>query len=156
MQKQKILNSREAKKIIEIINKQYGTESKMPDFSFLLKEDKLYIVSKDFRDFELTRIYNIGLYFARVDEGSVRLSIEGSQLIGEHATKNIVVLDKDSIQKWISGFDIETNEKSSDFVLIKYKNDFYGSGKISNGKILNFTPKERRIYNLSSMSTLDN
>jgi len=157
MQGYSILNSKETKKLLERIKMQYGIKELKFDYSFMLNKDKLYAVSKDF-DFNATGrgINNAGVYFARIIDGKIRLSIEGSQIIGEHAEKNIIEINSEQITKWVAGIDVEVKEEYDGFVLVKYKDDFFGSGKIADGRLLNFVPKERRIYNLSSGSRTGN
>ena len=119
------------------------------DLDLIKSNDKLYMISKELGEFRDIRFNNVGLYFARILNTEIRLSIEGSQIIGKYATKNIISLNNDEIKRWVGGFDVDTIEMLNGFALIKYKDDFFGSGKVKDGRIINFIPKERRIYNLS-------
>ena len=74
------------------------------------------------------------------------MSIEGSQLVGPHAKKNVVELDDAETMKWFKGEDLQKECKDCEgFVLMKHDRDFIGTGKYANGKILNFVGKTRRI-----------
>ena len=94
---------------------------------------------------ENININKLGLYFGKIEHNEIRLSIEGSQIVGEKATKNILEISKEDSREWLRGFDLETNENLSGFVIIKNNNDFYGTGKIKEGRILNFVPKGRKL-----------
>ena len=85
------------------------------------------------------------MYFARKIDGKIRLSIEGSQIINPR--KNVIELKENQVKLWVMGNDIELDEKmeNGEFYILKYKNNILGSGKYSDGKILNFVPKERRL-----------
>ena len=146
MQNLTILRKKEVKNILSLLNKQFNFKDKL-DYVFLQNEKgKIFIANKDVFDidFKKIRINNIGLYFGQLRDNELRLSIEGSQLIGPFSKKNILELTNKQKEEWMKGIDISYNGKSG-FVLIKYENDFIGCGKITKDKILNFVPKERRI-----------
>ncbi len=87
--------------------------------------------------------YHYGLYFGTLEENGIRLSIEGSFIVGRIARKNVIELDDEKARKWMSGKDIEATVRG--YVILKWKNFFLGCGK-GNGKFVkNYVPKERRI-----------
>ena len=147
MQNLKILNNKEIKKILAMIETQWGFPEKM-DYAFLETEKgKIYIANKEIFNLDLSkiRINSVGIYFAETRAG-IRLSLEGSQVIGPNATKNVVELDDKEAKQWMRGEDLDKKTDCRDFVIIKYKNDFLGTGKqTKEGKILNFVPKIRRL-----------
>ncbi|MEA3430498.1 MAG: hypothetical protein U9R08_04455, partial [Nanoarchaeota archaeon] len=75
----------------------------------------------------------------------IRLSIEGSQLVGPKAQKNIAKINNEQAQKWIRGEDIKIKQEFEGFVIIKHETNYIGSGKFKEGTILNFVPKVRRL-----------
>ncbi|MEM4263588.1 MAG: hypothetical protein QW666_01680 [Candidatus Woesearchaeota archaeon] len=144
----KILASKERRHFISLINKQWGCEFK-PDYAFLLSEkEKIYAINPDISKINLSlfRISSVGMYFAELKRGELRLSIEGSQIIGPLATKNVAELnDKEAID-WLRGKDLNKQGEWSGFVIIKHNDDFLGTGKYAvDGRILNFVPKSRRL-----------
>lgn len=144
----KILNTKETKEIKSKILEQWGFDFKT-DFAFLLSsKNRLYLVSKDISkiDYEKLRLQVVGVYFGEImDNGELRLSIEGSQMIGKSATKNVVQIETEDVKKWLYGKDIKVSTDCSGFVIVKSNDDFMGSGKVKEGEILNFIPKIRRI-----------
>ena len=148
MQNLTILNKKEIKKILEIIKDQWDFDAEL-DYAFLKNnKDKLYIANKEVfnLDFKKLRINSIGMYFGQLKDNTLRLSIEGSQLIGKDAKKNVVELDDAETMKWFKGEDLQKECKDCEgFVLMKHDRDFMGTGKYANGKILNFVGKTRRI-----------
>ena len=112
-----------------------------------MKFNKIFIVNRDISkiDLDKLKINNLGLYFGELNKGELRLSIDGSQLVGPKAKKNIVELDKGETKLYMRGFDLERKTKEKGFMLIKHNNDFLGTGKANGEKIFNYTPKERRI-----------
>src|SRR3989338_11508154 len=140
-------SSREKKILQNQLEEQFGFSGKLDYQFFINQEKKIFIFNKDLEiDFSKIRVNSLGLYFANI-KNELRLSIEGSQLIGPNSKKNILEVSNSQLQDWIHGRDIETEKEFKGFVLIKNKNDFYGSGKYKEGKILNFVPKERRLKN---------
>jgi NOL1/NOP2/fmu family ribosome biogenesis protein len=146
MQNIKILNKKEIKEILKAMEDQWGFKDEL-DYAFLKTEKgKIYIANKEVFDIDLEKlkINSIGMYFGELKNG-LRLSIEGSQLIGPKATKNIIELNDKDAKEWLSGIDIDHKSDESVFVIIKHNNDFLGTGKAKEGIILNFVPKIRRI-----------
>jgi len=145
----KILNSREIKEIYCLIEGQWGAKLKL-DYAFLKNsKGRVFIVNRDISkiDFSKLRINSVGMYFCETDELGIRLSIEGSQIVGPKATKNIAEIREEQARQWFKGEDLEIEGKSnySGFVIIKHNDDFLGSGKYRNGKILNYVNKGRRV-----------
>ena len=148
MQELKILNSKEIKEIYGLIEKQWGAKIKL-DYGFLKNQkNRIFVISKDISaiDTSKLRLNSVGMYFCEFDSLGIRLSIEGSQIIGPKATKNIVELNEEETKRWFKGEDIEKDCKDCrGFVIMKRDNDFLGSGKYTNKKILNYVSKTRRV-----------
>lgn len=144
----KILNSKEIKEIYKLIEKQWGARIKL-DYGFLKNsKNRVFIISKDISRIDISRLRlnSIGMYFCEDDKAGIRLSIEGSQIIGPKAAKNVVELDENETRKWFRGEDLEKECRDcKGFIILKNKSDFLGSGKYSNGRILNYVGKARRV-----------
>lgn len=152
MQIKKILNSKEAKEIEEMIKANYQSDFRIRDYIVLItSDDKIWLCSRDIAKIELKnikRINSIGLYFGRLKRNNkIQLSIEGSMLVGGNARKNIAEID--DIGNYVAGKDVlckcENCEKDN-FVIIKHNKDFLGSGILrDDSKIENILPKSRRM-----------
>jgi len=144
----KILNNKEIKQILKLIEQQWGAKLKL-DYGFLQNnKNRVFIISKDIAKIDTSklRLNSAGMYFCEIDKKGIRLSIEGSQLMGSNTTKNVVELDEDETKKWFRGEDLEKECKDcKGFVILKHNNDFLGTGKYANGKILNYVSKARRV-----------
>ena len=144
----KILNSKEIKEIYKLIENQWGAKIKI-DYGFLRNnKNRFFIINKEISkiDFSKLRLNSVGMYFCEIDDKGIRLSIEGSQLVGSKATINFVELDEEETRKWFKGEDLEKEcVNCKGFVILKYKNDFLGTGKYTKGRILNYVSKTRRI-----------
>ena len=132
----KILNNKEIKEIYELIENQWGARLKL-DFGFLRNpKNRIFVVSKDISKIDVSRlrINSVGMYFCEIDKQGIRLSIEGSQIVGQKATKNVVELSEEETKKWFKGEDLEINGSYSGFVIVKHKNDYLGTGNYSHSQ----------------------
>jgi len=148
MRKIKILSKKEIKAIKKKIFLQYGAECEL-DYVFLRNQkDKLYIANKEVFEIpeDRIRIDSLGIYFGTMERTELRLSIEGSLIVGKHATKGMIEISYDDMKKWLKGEEIKTESNELGFILIKHNDDFLGCGRIKDGMLLNYYPKARRIH----------
>ena len=147
MENLRILNKKESERILEKIKEQFGIDKIDFDYKILQnKKGKIFLISRDISKIDLSRlrINELGLYIARLDK-ELRLTIEGSQIFGKYATKNIYKIDDEQENLWLNGNDLSCDKIFNGFVIIKHDGDFLGSGKWKDSKILNYIPMERRI-----------
>ena len=112
----KFLNSKETKEILKLIEEQWGAKLKL-DYTFAKNnKHRVFIINKDVSkiDFSKLRINSIGMYFCDLENG-IRLSIEGSQIIGPKSTKNVVEINEEQTKKWMKGEDLEIGDKENYF-----------------------------------------
>jgi NOL1/NOP2/fmu family ribosome biogenesis protein len=148
MKEVRIQNSKEVKRIHAQLFDQFGFSDKLPYVFLLSNRDRLNIIHRDMEQLPLDqlRLDSLGLYFATITDGELRLSIDGSQIIGPHATKNIVELSDEEFSTYIKGENMELHEEYPiGIYLVKHRQDFVGSCKISGKKLTNFVPKARRL-----------
>ena len=144
----KPLASKEKKQLLAQIKEQWNADFKPELVFFINEKQKLYAVHKDIAKIDLSgaRINTVGMYFGEQKKGELRLSIEGSQLIGPIAKKNVVELDEKERIAWLRGEDLHKEGDWSGFVIIKHDTDYMSTGKYTSDKrILNFVPKARRL-----------
>ncbi len=149
----RVLNSREKKPIVKAINEQWGSDFN-PDVLLMSNKNKLFVMDRGIEqlDWSQFRVDKAGLYIGK-HEKEIRLSIEGSQIVGKSAKDNILDVSDEETKLWFQGKDIERDEADlahlSGYIILKNRDDFLGSGKMMKDKILNFVPKGRRV-NLSN------
>jgi NOL1/NOP2/fmu family ribosome biogenesis protein len=138
------LNRKKVKKLLKEIKDQFDCE--IPDnyYFFKTKKDKINIINQDFSkiDTKNLKILNIGLYFAKPEKDGIRLTIEGSNLI-KNPKKNVITLNKEEYEAYMQGENIP-KEDTTGWKLVKYQNEFLGTGKLANNILINYIPKERR------------
>ena len=141
------LNKKQIKEILAIIKSQWDADVDLDYAFFLSNKEKLYIVNKEMANYDLSslRINSVGIYFGEYSNSELRLSIEGSQIVGGNAKKNVLELSDSDARKWLKGEELQIDADSKGFALIKNKNDFLGCGKLVGTKLINYVPKNRRI-----------
>jgi NOL1/NOP2/fmu family ribosome biogenesis protein len=148
----KFFNKSEKEKLLKQLEEQFGI-TEIPWKIAHLGKERIVLFSGDATEEEIFQIDNIariegvGIYFAKIDEktGDIRLSIEGTQLLKEQITKNIFELNKEQAEQWMLGQELNIATGKKGFLIMKFGNDFLGTGKASENKIGNFVPKSRRL-----------
>jgi NOL1/NOP2/fmu family ribosome biogenesis protein len=150
----RIIEGREKEKIMEILLEQFGVE-KIPGKIIKRGKEKIFLFTGSLTEREIqnlsqaTFVERVGVYFAKENEGELRLSIEGTQILKNEIKKNIVELNEEEKETWMMGHEILKKTGLKGFVVIKYKEDMLGTGKASEEKITNFIPKSRRLKDKS-------
>jgi len=150
----KFFSEGEKEKLIHILSQQFGIKE-IPFSVARLGRERIIVFSGELSDREIlnidqvAHIEGIGLYFAKEEIDGIRLSIEGSQLMKNQITKNVFELNEREAEQWMMGQEIlldnKTDHDKKGFFVMKFNNDFLGTGKISNNRITNFVPKPRRL-----------
>jgi NOL1/NOP2/fmu family ribosome biogenesis protein len=153
MQKLKILNNKEIKKIRQSLVREFGYFWQ-GDYAYLMNEkDRLYLINKDIGKIDLKklRIDKLGLYVAEVKNGQVRLSKEGAQFLVKEAKenniqiKNLLELTQQEVKAYFYGVDLRKDlGEDSKLVILQYEDNIIGCARYKEGKILNFLPKMNR------------
>ena len=132
MQQFTIFNSREVKHIKETLVKQFGAAPR-EDYAYLkTTKDKLFIINKDLGKLELKNLIvdKVGLYLGEImDNGEVRLSKEGAQLVVREASgplKNGVQLSEKEVKVYFAGIDLERDLGKKNRMVFKFiiRNNF--------------------------------
>ena len=154
METLRILNKKETKEILKMIKEQWDADIELPYGVMRNNNDRIYLANRDVFDLDLSKlkISSIGIYFGEIikdkemrKDRDMRLSIEGSQIVGPYAKENVVELSDEEAKDWLRGNDADRKVENRGFIIIKSGSDYLGSGKSMGGKILNYVPKGRRI-----------
>ena len=145
------MSETEKKEIEKIVEKNYGSKIDLSSFDcYINKRNEIYLVSKSVEEKLITIASYAGMYFGRLKRNNkIQLSVEGSQIIGKFANKNIAIVDDENISRYMEGLTCDwvelINCEINNFVLIKNGNDFFGTGILRKDKIESLVPKARRI-----------
>ena len=146
-----VMMTREVKVFLKLIVDQFGGYPEWFDHAvFVRRKERVCLLSRDIDNISVKniRINSLGLYIAEVKNDTLRLSIEGAQLIGPFAKKNICEVNQEQMREWFKGNDVVISDKFDGFVIMKCGSDFIGSGRFKDDHIINFVPKARRIMEM--------
>jgi len=153
VRKMKILDKGEIESIETIVENNYGAKIDLKQFLVLgTFEEKIWLMSKDLfnLDFDKLQINSIGMNFGKLKRnGKINLTVEGSQMVGPEATKNICILNEENAKKFMQGSDVKPDEEINcechNFSIIKFGEEILGSSLLNENGVKNLLPKSRRI-----------
>lgn len=146
----KIFTQKEKAKLVAQLKKQFGI-TELKGIISMRGRERLFLFQgnldeKQIHELEKTLpVERVGIYFGKDINGQIRLSIEGVQLLKNQITKNIFEINNEKAELWMKGNELNVKSGLQGFVIIKYNEDFLGTGKASEEKITNFIPKNRRL-----------
>ena len=147
----KPISSSQKKKIVKQLNEQFGIK-KIRHLFLQFGKEKIRFYSGSFSKDELIqldksiRIENIGLYALKNEKNIPRLTLDGTQLIKDQISKNILDINEKQANEWMKGNDLPL-KTDKELKIIRHNGEFLGSGKSTGEIITNFVPKKRRIKN---------
>ena len=151
----KFLDNAKKKKIVEMLEKEYGIK-KLP---YLLVESgsgKYWIYSGALSKEEIKKIGDeiiietIGTKLCTIDKDDIRLSFDALNIpeIKKQITKGVYEMPEEKIKEWLKGENIETEiNADEEYLIIKNQDDFLGAAKNRKTFLHNYIPKERRVKN---------
>ncbi|UCD20582.1 MAG: hypothetical protein JSW08_02275 [archaeon] len=146
----KIVSKKQRRDIENLLKENFDLKLEFSHAFVRFGKDKIRLFTGDISEQDintlhsLVRIDNIGSYFAFFKDNELRINFDVLNLFRKKVNKNILELNKEQAEQWMLGKNLEISQKfSSKIILIKYKDDLLGSGKISE-RLWNFVPKERR------------
>lgn len=141
----------DVKKIKYLIKKNYLAELELKKYNFFTdKAGRIFLTSKHIPKKLSGHALGFGLHFGSLRKGEkIQLTIEGSQLVGPSAKKNVAVLEDREIFRFIEGLPVKKFKpidcELKNFILITDGRDFFGSGILREGYIESLVPKGRRV-----------
>ena len=146
----KILSEQEKRKIENQLHAQFGIKE-IPGKIVMRGEERLFFFTGEIDEDGIRKleqsapIEKVGVYFAKLINEEIKLTIEGTQLLKEQITKGIFQINDSQAEEWMMGRELNLKSGLKGFVVMKNNDDYLGCGKASENKITNFIPKERRL-----------
>lgn len=145
----KFIKSSEKKKILSELEEIYGIselnyllieagKQKLRGFSGHLSKEEIT---------ELTQLVNvevIGMYLISRRDKELRLNFDSCAIFQDQIKKRIIKINKDQLELWIRGQDLETKAEKG-ISVIEFDGNLVGIGKSNGEKIFNYVPKERKL-----------
>lgn len=146
-----ILSEKEKKEILQELRERFGI-SKIDGLIIMVGKERLFLFQGSLKEDEIKELESLvpieraGIYFAKIQDKEIRLSIDGTNLFKNQITKNIFEISNEkNLNEWMHGSEILVKTDLKGYVVMKYKDNFLGCGKASAEKITNFVPKNRRL-----------
>lgn len=154
----------EKKKILDKLS-YYGIEE-LPYLLIVSGKEKVRGYSGSLSNKELMDLHQaigtqvIGLYLfhdyhENDNGGGLRLSFDAISALKNQITKNILELNDKQAEEFLKGRDVtltndeikelEDKSETKGFKILKNQGEFIGTGKLVEGRIVNYMPKERRL-----------
>ncbi len=152
-----VLNTKQIKDLHKQMFEQWGAVfDKEKKYIYLRsRKDKIYLLNRSITDsldplvFNKVIVDRAGLYIAEFTKYGLRLSMEGSRLVGPSATKNLVLLDATEARLWLKGQDLPRLVEGTGFIIVGHTEesttDYMGCGRAVKSGLENYVPKTRRI-----------
>jgi len=150
----RIVDKNEVEDLQKMIDRNYRSDFVLRDYGVMLgSEERIWIAARDVFEFDFSKlpVNSVGINFGKLKQnGKIRLTIEGSQLIGKTAERNVALIADDDAEKFLRGEDVSAVEtiecENHNFVLLRTESGrVVGSAMFAEGKLKNFLPKSRRI-----------
>lgn len=146
----KLLPRKEKKIIIKLLKEEFGIDKVNFEF-FRTGKKRIWVCSRDLVNLDLRglKLHSIGFYLGEWDGDLFRLSFDATQLFSKNIKKNIIEFNDNQAKAWFEGYDVPITANLAQkydkrYVVVKYKEDMIGCGKVRNGKVWNYVPKDRR------------
>ena len=144
-----ILNTKEKHKIVERLNEQFGI-SELPFMLIQAGKERLRGFFGSLSPNELKRLSEnvrvevVGSYLMTEESDGFRFSFDSLFVFKDKIKKNLVEISDDNAEKWLAGQDIDVEHENA-WVVLKNKEDLIGCGKVKDGRVKSYVPKERRV-----------
>jgi len=146
------LRKREENKIKEMLLENYGFSIPSDWRLYYLGADRVWVLKDEFFEFPLEKlnVEVMGFYLCYFDFKILRLSFNGSQIVGKSATKNVLDISVKEAEELIRGFDIDkVTNMEAEYLILRTPVGIIGVGKNHKTKILCQINKNRRIRNIN-------
>ncbi len=155
MSKLKIMSEEEKGEMLKYLEERFGLKKELfEDYVFVKSGRKIWITNRDVVDknFSGLNVEAVGMLFLRWEKKKerIKLTTNGAQMFGMHATKNVVEVSEGKVHDVLCGlnlYDIECDAEDG-YVILKYKEHILGIGLKQGRFIKNLIPKARRIKKL--------
>ncbi len=139
-EKLKVLNERQVRRYEAYVEKNFGCE--LPDAGFVLRNQNLFVVSKDIEKFPLTPKYSLGFPLLKIVRDELRPTHAGALWLGLRATKSVFDLNREGVEAVFERQPIENISSKKGLFLVRFGQFPVGIGKLTEKKVEVIVPKQ--------------
>lgn len=131
------------KKDIEVMQRDISQYADIKGLNIAKKNDSLFILPSTLLNFQNLNVLSIGTLLGNIIKSSFKPAHTSFHSFPQ-IYFNSINLDDNQIEDYLKGLEIDVEDNLKGVVVVKYKNIPLGGGKISNGKLKNYYPKDLR------------
>ena len=132
------------KKDIEILRTTFKNIADIKNLNLYKRNDNYFVVPEYELDFDNINVLSPGTLLGTVSKSVIKIAHEFYHSYPE-LFFNHIELDKTQVQEYLKGYEIELDTSTSGIVVVKHLGISLGGGKIVNGRLKNYYPKNLRI-----------
>lgn len=149
-----ILDKKEVEELQRLVDKNFKSGFELREYGVMLgSEERIWLAGRGVFQYDFSKlpVNSMGLNFGKIKRNEkIRLTIEGAQLVGRDAERNVAVIVDENAKKFLRGEDVDVMQAAGceehNFVIVKTEDGrIVGSALFSEGRLQNFLPKSRRI-----------
>jgi len=111
----RIINSKN--KVNKYLEDQFGVNI---DLDFEIQPNgRVWVGNNHVFGYEINSVLRRGIYFGFIEDDGLRLSIEGTQLVGPVSNKNVIELDREEMTEWMRGYALNKDSPPG-YLIMKY------------------------------------
>ena len=132
------------KKDIEILRTTFKNVANIKELNLYKRNDNYFVVPEFELDFDNINVLSPGILLGTLQKGVVKIAHEFYHTYPELFC-NRIELDAVQVQEYLKGYEIELDTTTSGIVVVTHLGIALGGGKIVNGRLKNYYPKNLRI-----------
>jgi NOL1/NOP2/sun family putative RNA methylase len=114
----------------------------LPDGEFTLKDDVLFVVSSDIKDFSLLTKYSLAFPLLKIGRDKIRPTHAGALWLGLHAKKGVYDLNRDEVEKVFERQPVKNTSGETGLRLAKYEGFPLGVAKLTEKRVEVLVPRQ--------------
>ncbi|MGN0961184.1 MAG: hypothetical protein ACI4PF_03170 [Christensenellales bacterium] len=131
------------KKDIEVLRKEFENYANIQGLKLVKKNDNIFILPDTLLDFENLNLLSIGTLLGSIIKGTFKPAHNSFHTYPE-IFKNNIELNDLQLDEYLKGLEIDIDSPLNGICAVSYKGIPLGGGKLINGRLKNYYPKELR------------
>ena len=132
------------KKDVEILRTTFKNVAEIKNLNLYKRNDNYFVVPDYDLDFDDINVLSPGVLLGTLNKGIIKIAHEFYHSYPE-LFSNHIELDINQAQEYLKGYEIDVENNSNGIVVVEHLGISLGGGKIVNGRLKNYYPKNLRI-----------
>lgn len=131
------------KKDLEILRQDFAKHVNIQNLNLIKHNDSIFVLPDITPDFNNLNLLSIGTLMGNISKGAFKPAHNFFHTFGT-LFQNQIELSSTQVQKYLQGLEIDIQNEPTGICVVTHMNTPLGGGKIVNGKLKNYYPKELR------------